>query len=126
MEYPEIKSDNGIIPLIMEIVVKYGIFIMLLLFSIMAKAFTMYRYRKRMPPWQCFFEGLLCGLGSSIVIYCVFKMQLHILLTCAIGGFSGLAITPISMSIVKEAPSILDLIAKGVRKYITNFFRSKE
>ncbi len=124
MEYPEIKSDNGILPLIIEVIVKYGIFFLVLLFSILAKAFTMYRYRKRMTKWQCFFEGIFCGLGSTIAIYCLIKLKLNIYIICFIGGFSSLAITPISMSIVKEAPGMLDLIAKGVRKSIKTIFKT--
>lgn len=123
---PNIKKEHfDLIEYLIGICLKYGILIITFIFSMIAKIHSMYRYKKRMKAMECTIEVILCGFGSSLSIYVLYSMHLHLWLFCLMGGFSSLVITPITTVISKEALPILELIVKDSKELINRWFKKQ-
>ena len=102
-------------------ITQYGIIVATFIFAMVAKIHVILKYRKRMTKLQCFVETTLTGIGSSIAIYALTKMNLQTWLFCFLGGFSGLVISPIANTISEQINPVLDLIVQRLKQWIKTY-----
>lgn len=107
-------------------IAEYGLILGVLLFSLVAKFYTIRAYKKRMKPFDCLVESLLCGMGSSLVIYVLILLKVNTVLFCLIGGFSSLFITPLTTVLSREAMPIIYIVINGIKSLITTYFKRKK
>lgn len=118
----ELKPEG---PTFLDLMVKYGFLIGTFAFSMLAKVHSMLRFKRRLRLIPCFMETVLTGLGSALVLYVLLQMDLNKPLFCTIGGFSGLAITPLVNVINKEITPFLELIVKDIKILINSWFKKQ-
>ena len=79
-----------------------------------------------MKPFDCFVESVMCGMGSTLVIYVLLLMKVNTAVFCFVGGFSSLFVTPLTTVLSREAMPFIYLIINGVKGLITTYFKKQK
>lgn len=125
MEAPINNEHQHLWEQVLNKLIEYGLAIFVFIFSMVAKVYSIWKYRKRMTRLECFIDTTLSGLGGSIIIYILMEMSMPKWLFCFIGGFAALIVTPATNIISREATPILQIIINGVKKLLSSWFKSK-
>lgn len=125
MDTSNIHNNTDWLNYILNKIAEYGLIIGVLLFSLVAKFYTIRAYKKRMKPFDCVVESIMCGMGSSLVIYVLLLMKVNTVVFCFVGGFSSLFVTPLTTVLSREAMPIIYLVINGVKSFIKAFIKKK-
>lgn len=117
-------ENKDLLHKIVDFIFSYPLAIVVFVFSMIAKMYIIYLYRRRITPMECFLETTMTGFGSSIIIYVLYSMDLKPWLFCGLGGFSGLVVAPIAIVISKRAAPTAEAIFDKIVEYIRSLKKS--
>lgn len=109
---------------IIDFIFSYPLLVATFVFSMIAKLYVVYIYRRGITPMQCFLETIMTGFGSALIIWVLHDMNLKTWLFCGLGGFSGLTIAPAAIVISKRVSPTMEAIFDKLVEYIKSLKKS--